>query len=53
MAAANIAIVVSLLLFGFLGQVLGIGLFGYCLLFFYIFLVMGVILYSRQFKKNG
>ena len=53
MAVANIGIVISPLLFGFLGQALGMGLFGYYLLFFYVFLVIGVILNRRQFRKNG
>ena len=53
MAVANIGIVISPLLFGFLGQALGIGLFGYYLLFFYGFLVIGVILNRKQFRKNG
>jgi len=52
MAVANIGIVVSPLLFGFLGQALGMGLFGYYLLFFYFFLVIGVILNRKQFRKN-
>ena len=38
------------LLFGFLGQALGMGLFAYFLLFFYVFLVTGVFLNRRQFK---
>ena len=53
MAVANIGIVISPLLFGFLGQALGMGLFGYYLLFFYGFLVIGVILNRKQFRKNG
>lgn len=53
MAVANIGIVISPLLFGFLGQELGMGLFGYYLLFFYVFLVIGVILNRKQFRKNG
>lgn len=53
MAVANIGIVISPLLFGFLGQALGMGLFGYYLLFFYVFLVIGVILNRKQFRKNG
>lgn len=53
MAVANIGIVISPLLFGFLGQTLGMGLFGYYLLFFYGFLVIGVILNRKQFRKNG
>ena len=52
MAVANIGIVISPLLFGFLGQELGMGLFGYYLLFFYFFLVIGVILNRKQFRKN-
>jgi predicted MFS family arabinose efflux permease len=52
MAVANIGIVISPLLFGFLGQALGMGLFGYYLLFFYFFLVIGVILNRKQFRKN-
>ena len=48
-----IGIVISPLLFGFLGQALGMGLFGYYLLFFYVFLVIGVILNRKQFRKNG
>ena len=52
MAVANIGIVISPLLFGFLGQALGMGLFGYYLLFFYVFLVIGIILNRRQFNKN-
>lgn len=50
MAVANVSIVITPLLFGFLGQALGMGLFGYFLLFFYVFLVMGVFLNRRQFK---
>ena len=53
MAVANIGIVISPLLFGFLGQALGMGLFGYYLLFFYGFLVIGVIFNRKQFRKNG
>ena len=53
MAVANIGIVISPLLFGFIGQALGMGLFGYYLLFFYVFLVIGVILNRKQFGKNG
>ena len=53
MAFANIAIVISPLLFGFLGQALGMDFFGYFLLFFYIFLVIGVMLNRRQFNKKG
>ena len=53
MAVANIGIVISPLLFGFLGQALGMGLFGYYLLFFYGFLVIGVILNRKQFRENG
>ena len=52
MAVANIGIVISPLLFGFLGQALGMVLFGYYLLFFYFFLVIGVILNRKQFRKN-
>ena len=52
MAVANIGIVISPLLFGFLGQALGMGIFGYYLLFFYFFLVIGVILNRKQFRKN-
>ena len=52
MAVANVAIVITPLLFGFLGQMLGMNLFGYFLLFFYAFLVTGVVLNIRQFKKN-
>ena len=52
MAVANIGIVISPLLFGFLGQALGMGLFGYYLLFFYFFLVIGVILNRKQFRKS-
>ena len=53
MAVANTAIVVSPLFFGFLGQALGMGLFGYFLLFFYVFLIIGVILNRRQFKFSS
>lgn len=53
MAVANIGIVISPLLFGFLGQTLGMGFFGYYLLFFYVFLVIGVFLNRKQFRKNG
>ena len=53
MAVANIGIVISPLLFGFFGQTLGMGLFGYYLLFFYGFLVIGIILNRKQFRKNG
>ena len=52
MAVANIGIVISPLLFGFLGQALGMGLFGYYLLFFYVFLVIGVILNRKQFDRK-
>lgn len=52
-AVANTAIVVSPLFFGFLGQALGMGLFGYFLLFFYVFLIIGVILNRRQFKFSS
>lgn len=50
MAVANVSIVITPLLFGFLGQALGMGLFAYFLLFFYVFLVTGVFLNRRQFK---
>ena len=53
MAVANIAIVISPLLFGFIGQTLGMESFGYFLLFFYIFLASGVVLNRRQFKKDA
>ncbi|MBP5491655.1 MAG: hypothetical protein J6Y08_02300 [Clostridiales bacterium] len=52
MAVANIAVLTSPLLFGFLGQVFGMTLFGYYLLFFYGFLLVGVILNVRQFRKR-
>lgn len=52
MAVANVGIVISPLLFGFLGQALGMGLFGYYLLFFYVFLVIGVILNRKQFDRK-
>ena len=53
MAVANIAIVISPLLFGFIGQTLGMESFGYFLLFFYVFLASGVVLNRRQFKKDA
>ena len=53
MAVANIAIVITPLFFGFLGQTLGMGSFGFFLLFFYAFLVTGVVLNRRQYKANN
>ena len=50
MAVANVSIVITPLLFRFLGQALGMGVFAYFLLFFYVFLVTGVFLNRRQFK---
>ena len=50
MAVANVSIVITPLLFGFLGQALGMGVFAYFLLFFYVFLVTGVFLNRRQYK---
>lgn len=53
MAVANIAIVIIPLFFGFIGQTLGMGSFGFFLLFFYAFLVTGVVLNRRQYKANN
>ena len=51
MAVANVSIMVASPLFGVIGQTLGMWTFGFYLLFFYIFLAVGVVLNRIQFRR--
>ncbi len=52
MAFANLSIVITPLLFGFIVQFTGLSVFGFYLLFFFVFLIMGIVMNRRQFGSR-